>query len=363
VYATDIANTLPPGQYNMFLVVRDAEGNITTEQVADMHVLHPFQALNAITKQPIEDVRIVLYRLSQGIYTLVTDTGLKNPLYTNRYGTTEEQLVTGKYKATFSRIGYAQTTKYFSIGISPQDDYPTVLMQPQPITLLRIFTYYTNALIDWRSLNASYFASIQSSYRFFDLVTLVVIISSIILVFLLFSIKTHVALSHISWYLHHHSLRMTGREETPYLSGKILSQVNGNGIDHARVLIFNAATKQLIKEITTNKNGAFLFPRKDHVEYMLSIIKEGFVASEHMLYQPNTTITLQEQTPGIRIAHSPITLLQDTCILAFEFILVFSFILLLVFLPAFDLIKTLPFLITSVINLFLWFFYLWEKRS
>lgn len=364
VYSANIANTLPPGNYNLFSVIRDTQGNITTEQIASVHILHPFQAISKSKNEPIEDVRIVLYQydsLGKTYSIIPAINGITNPLYTDKNGQVNEQLPTGKYKAVFSRIGYKSYIAYFGVGTSPQDDFPTVYMLSKPITLPAIYSYYQGAFVDWMALNSSYIQDLHKSYRFFDLVGLVVIFCSVVVCLLLFLRKTGMSFTHLPYYFHHHGLLLLGQKTTPYVSGKIMDE-DQLPVGLVEVFAIDASTHHVLRSTTSNKAGGFLFNLDPKKSYLLSCMKQGYDPIEEIPYAPGGVITLKRIQSSGGLLKTPLQFVEDFAVLFFEFLLCFSFILEIVLFPAFGLGKTVPFLLGSLLNLFLWFLYVREKR-
>lgn len=363
-YGVAVKNPTTPGIYDVYVRVTDYDGNITTEKVAEIRVLRPFRIYNATTKKPIEDARIVIYRYNEATqkYDILANfSGFQNPLYTNVLGEAGEQLPKDKYQMYVGRIGYAGKWAQFSIGLNPGDDFPTVYLTPKPVTPLSIFIYYRNAFSDYIGTTTMYVAAIQQSYRYFDLIGLLVVLCLIVISFLLFKMKSHIAFSHIPYYLHHHTLTLFGKKESPYLFGTVKDEQTKQALSGVHIYTIEEITNLVVSQTTTNKAGSFILPFDKTKKYMLSAIKEGYVPT-HIGYAPGLVISLvRAETIKKRVIQIFLNAVQDGLGIFFEYILVLSVILEIFLFPAFGLARTIPFFLMSLLNIVLWSFYLREK--
>lgn len=364
IYSVQLTNPPVLGVYDTYIRIVDYDGNITTQKVAQIRSLRPFRIYNAKTHNPIEDVRINLYRYDPSTkkYVLLTHAnGLENPIYTNRYGQTSEQLPKGLYQANLSALRYEGQTVKFSIGISPLDDFPTVYLKPTAITPLSLFNYFRRALTDYLEVTETYVLAIQASYRFFDLLSLLVITCFVGLSFALFQMKTHMYLSHLPTYLHHHTLHLLGKQSN-YIHGSVLDKQTKLSITDAQVYLVNEKTRKILAKVQTTKTGSFLFSQNQQNHTRIFVLAEGYEPSDYINYIPNLKVSLiPGETMRKAIVHRTIELLMDSLSLFFEYILVLSLILEFVLFPAFGLLEKIPFLLLSIINILAWFFFLHEK--
>lgn len=365
VYVVNVSRDFPAGQYKVFIVVRDTVGNVASKQVAILHILHPIQVYDSSTKLPVADTRVTLfvYDTKTKKYTLLAPVnGLQNPLFTDTTGETSEQLRAGKYKAVLSHIGYRQEEKIFTIGSSSKDDYPTVYLHTAPVTIGSIFIYYKNAFIDWAQITNSYIASLQQSNRYFNLVGLLSLFYLATLTLLFFSFKTHVFLMHVPYYIHHHTLKLFGKETTPYLHGTIIDGKTKQPVSKALVISIDEKTQDVLNQTITNKTGSFLLPFDKTRQYVLSVIREGYQPLKQIAYQPDMVIALEK---GELVQPNTIqrvwSFMENLFGMLFEFLFVASMLLEIILFPSFGLAKTFPFIIISILNLILWFIYERER--
>ncbi len=362
-FGVEIKNPTVPGMYDVSIRVSDYDGNITTQKIAEIRVLKPFRVYT-LSKDPIEDARIVIYHLNTETkkYELLPNFGgTSNPIYTNANGEASESLPKGVYKADFGRIGYiGKDNVVFSIGITPTDDFPTVYLKPSIITPVSLFIYYRNALSDYIGTTNEYIAAIQQSYRYFDLIGLGIIFCFVSITLLLFKIRSHIHFVHMPLYFHHHMLTFF-HQESGYIRGAVINRQSKLPIPQATVFLIEEQTNHVLHQTTTTTKGSFLFPQKDG-HHKVSIFKEGYEPSGQIGYTPGIVVALE---PGsvdtLTLWRIILKSLEDGLSLFFEFFLFFSFLFEIAFLPALGLIKTLPWLMMSIFNIILWIFFLREK--
>ena len=366
VYITNITNTLPPGYYSASVHIVDTNGNITTGEISQIHILQPFRTLDSKTHNGVSDVKLMLYRYDNisHQYSLVPSTkSLSNPLYTNELGAASVQLPNGKYKVVAAHLGYVTNTVYFQLGISVNDDYPTIYMSPTAITPLAFISYYTDALLDYIHQASAYITSLRVTHRFFDLIGLIVMISLIILLLLLFRIRSKIALHHLPFFLHHHTLKTFGSPSNAYIHGFVKDQLK-HPLAGAVVSVVDQASKKVLAVGLTNNAGGFLIPFAVSQLVSLLVVKEGYTPSPATLYVPNGIIVLSQTTnPSTVIKHSFLNFLESLSGFAFIFILVLTLLLELIMLPSFGILTTLPFFLGSLLNVILFLFYLRERYS
>lgn len=364
VYVALITNALPPGTYNMSVRVEDLEGNITTQKIVKIHVLQPFRAYNKSNNRPLEDVRITLwyYDNKSNQYLLLSPTrGYKNPLYTNSNGEASEQLPKGKYKAVFESLGFAQNEVKFNLGTSPQDDFPTVGMQPMPFSISAIISYYGNSFVDWLLLTNDYFKNLKTSSRFYNLFGLLTLFCFVSLALLLFRIKSHIRFLHLPRYFRHHLLK-TITKESPYISGQVIDFQSQTPLPDCIICVTDEA-KRVLFQTASNKNGAFLVPSNISIGHNINIVKNGYEEKTEDVLAENMIIRLLQNTAVVNTnLKSFIKTAESILGGIFAFVLIFSFILEILLVPQFGISLTAPFFLISIFNCLLWIFYIREKR-
>ena len=365
LYSANITDNLPPGIYNAAIRIIDTTGNITTQQVANMHVLHPFITLDSKTKKPIADIRITLYRydLQSKKYVLFpTTNGFENPIYTNTNGQASEQLPPGNYQAQYTHIGHKPKTIAFSIGSSPTDDYPTAYIEKAPITPQAVIDYYQNAFSDWLGITLPYLAQLKETYRYYNLFGLISLFCLVILTLMFFSLKTHIALTKIHMYFHHHLLKHVIKE-SPYVSGQIIDTTTHQPLTGVSISLVDEA-RRILYQTSSNKKGGFLVPSKLASKHMLLVVKNGYEETLHHTDEDNMIISL---TPNNTLLKSDFFMLWhmlETFFSAgFAFLLIASLLFEIILVPTFGISQTAIFLLISLSNLILWVFYEQEKHT
>lgn len=366
VYISNIdTNTLPSGTYMASIRVQDKNGNITTQKVANIHILEPFRISDSTTKSPIKYVRISIYQknlLTQQYTRLTRNNSITNPLYTDSNGVGSEQLPTGSYKVILSHLGYIDKTVYFSIGTSPQDNYPQVFMDPTPVTLGSVFNYYLTGFSDWIPTVEVYASTLNPTNRSLNFIGIVALFCLVVLTLLFFRITSHIAFSQMHFFLHHHALRFT-KFKNPYIHGKVVDKKTSLPLSDVTLFVRDNA-KRILFKTTTNKNGTFVLPEKFD-KYPISLLKDGF--EEEFFSNASSLPAVVSLSENNEItAHPKVSFFigvgENLAGAGFAFLLVLCFILELLFTPYFGIYATMPLLVISFINLNLWAFYYYESR-
>jgi hypothetical protein len=205
--------------------------------------------------------------------------------------------------------------------------------------------------------------NLAASSRVFDFTTLLMLFMCVVATFLSFTIKTHThpkaGISQLSFMLHHLLNRDAKKQ---YILGMTIDKMTHIPISQARIFVIDDNTKNVLYETFTNKKGSFLL-KKPFIHYHIMAVKNGFEPS--VLY-PTTTdllyVTLHANTTQSVIKVESRHTLHRLFAMLFETILVFTFILELFFTNIFGIEKTWPFVVLSVLNVLLWFYYLSIKH-
>ncbi len=367
--------TLTPGQFEVYVRIADVHGNITEQKVAELKVMQYLSVFDDGNKQPIGDSRVFIsyYNMLSGNYEpLAHDifSNIPNPSYSLVNGAVKINLPPGRYRALVSAFGYAQKSVDFVLGANAGDDFPNVFLHKDQTNVLNYINYYGNALSDLTNNVTTAVNGIAVSVRFFNLLATFILLVTIFVTFVFFSLRTRVYLRHVFPYFTHHITRLTRRQPLGTFCA-IITDEQGKRIQGALLSVLDDATGELLTSITTNTVGVcYLFNPKEHKNLKLLIIKQGYqpktVAVESDIAEtPNgLTIVLKKgQRPAHAVFTNIIRFIEAIAGRFFEVSLFVSFILEFFFMSVYGWNKTVPFFALSFINLLLWIMYQKEKQD
>lgn len=374
VYTANI-NTFYPGTFEVFVRIADTKGNISEQKIADIKVIPHFSVYEADTNSPLPDTRVEFFyyneftkkyeRISERTHKFT-----KNPNYTNIQGEIDTTLPKGKYKANISNFGYEQKTVAFTLGPQAGEEFPKVYLKKVPFNLPSVALYIQNNIVDLYNRSINFIFSLSSSVRFFNLISLATIVATVVITFLLFSIRTHIHPRHLPGFLLYLFHRITHKEYPVILSGHIIDEQK-NPLSKARIDYIDERTGNLIFHFHTTKSGSFYFrPTHGITSMKLLVTREGYVPAQLHLGNDSLTSSQEDLVVMLRQGEQPrytffrfiLKTLEHAAGLLFEFFMVCSLILEIFFFSFFGIGYTLPFFAISIGNMLLWFFYLHERK-
>ena len=273
------------------------------------------------------------------------------------------------FAGLFFRLTCGNSSLDFTLGPNEGEEFPQVSLKNNPANMLNFLRYYTYSDIDFVNNFVRFVDFLSSSYRFFNMLAVVVLTSLVVLSFLLFFMRTHIAFTHTPDYFLHHLNRLLRRHRQEYAFG-IVSDEQGNRLSRVRIEIIDAQSKQSLTHLNTNKAGSFHFRNTfgtDAVQVILT--KEGYAPYTDTIILncgPEGCALIRftlKKSEAHNVAQTFWKVLEHLLGLSFEFILLSSFILEFFFFSLFGFTKTLPFFLISSFNVILWIFFLKEKRE
>ena len=376
VYYGRLISNLPLGEYELFAVTADNDGNISETKLSDVKIISQLTVLSKDTKQPVEAARIYLSFYNPGSKKyeplLPTLISITNPSFTDSNGESPIVLPQGKYQVLVSDLGYKDKTVDFVIGIGKDDGFPTVYLEKESFNLISIITYYGRGIRDvYIYYTMQYFTALSKSLRFFNLINAISLALFVIVTFLSFRFRTHIPLRSIFSYFIYH-IRKMGKQNMSafYLEGIVLDSKTKTPISKAEVYLVSAKTHQTIKQTSTNINGHFFFRLANCEDYEILAVKKGYEiapyveAAKEIYSKTPITILLKESESKIGFFSTILTKLIEAPVgYLFEYLLVSSFMFEITSIPYFGFQRTLPFLIISAFNLLLWVLHLKQKSQ
>jgi len=377
IFSGQLLSDLPLGEYQLFAVVQDMDGNIIQTRLSDVKVINQFTVLSRNTKQPIEGVRLYLYfynstskKYDSLIPTLIS---IINPSFTNADGKSPIVLPQGKYRVLVSNLGYTDKTVDFTIGIGKNDGFPVVHLDKElSFNLMSTLTYYGRSIRDvYIYYTLQYFTALSKSLRFFNLINAISLGLFVIVTFLSFRFRTHIPLRSVFSYFIYQMRKISGQNISAfYLEGIVLNDKTKIPISKAQVYLVDNKTHQTIKQTSSNINGHFFFRLNKHEDYEILIVKKGYeitpfieAAAETYTKAP-IIVLLKESESRIGLFKNTLNKLIEMPIgFLFEYLLILSLASEIASVPYFGFVRTLPFLIISGFNLLLWVLHLRQKSQ
>lgn len=371
VYAGSLKSKPEPGYYEQFIRIEDHVGNIQEEKVADIKVMQPFTVLDKSSKNPIENARVLLSIYSQETrtYQIIGPNviPIKNPSYSDSRGEVELVLPPGKYKAEVVNLGYKEETAEFTIGLNPEDGFPTLHLEKEPFNPVNMVRYYGRTVRDVFLLNTkAYLESLAKSLRFFNLIVAVSIGSLVVLTLLSFSLRTHIPLQHLPKYFLFHMRRLLPNTSLlAHIHGTVIDPHAKSPITQADVYIIDADRKVIVDQTSTNKIGEFFFDKLPEGHYEVQVMKRGYEPSGTFEYPlpdgvpGQFTISLHQNETLEQSVRENISWAAENVIgFSFELLLIASLVFEVLFGYTFGWQKVIPFLLISLANLLLWLIFL-----
>lgn len=362
VYSGRLKSHPLPGRYELVIQIQDTQGNLIQKIISEIVVVKPLTILDAITKKPLEGVRLLLFvknrstkkfeQVSSSIFAV------NNPSFSDNNGEVPFVLPKGIYKASITALGYASKTVEFTIGDTSSTQYPEVRLLPAPFNFFNTIQFMWTTLSDFfSSLRASFLDSFGSSQRVFDILTLLSILTLVGLTLLSFITRTHITLSHIPTFIKSSITGIFSKGSTSPISGTVVDADTKLPISKATVYIMDEKTHTIVATLTTNSQGTFQYTGGSH--YSVTIAKNGYEMTQEITLSENIQINLEKKAHFTRSFLHTIWWIQEVGLsFFFEFFLFASIVLELFFLSNFPLVTTIPIILITVLNCVLWLLYI-----
>lgn len=371
VYSGSLKSKPEPGYYEQFVRIEDHQGNIQEEKVADIKVMRPFSVLSKSDNAPVDNARVLLSLYNPKLKTYQTIgpnvIPIKNPSYSQGSGEVALTLAQGKYKALVANLGYKEEAVEFTIGINPDDGFPTVYLEKEPFNIVNIVRYFGRTVRDVFLLNTqTYLESLSQSVRFFNLIAAASFGSLVLLTLLSFSLRTHIPLLRLPKHLLFHIKRlMPSLSVSMHIHGTVVDAHLHLPITQAGVYIIDADKKIIAGQTSTNKSGEFFSDQLPEGHYTIQVMKKGYEPSQSKDYPlpdgvpENFAISLNKSETLKQSIRENISWATENVIgFSFELLLIGSLILEILFGYALGWQRVTPFLFVSLLNLLLWLIFL-----
>lgn len=352
------------GNYSVAIVLTDEQGNIKTRTLSSVKITAPIRVLESVTSSPISDatVQLLQYNTATKQYEEVTSRAFKNPAQTSSQGEVRYLLSNGSYRVMVEAFGYRAKTVDFIIGSEEQSGYPTIYLERDLLSITSLFTLLQSTFLNTYTFIIDLIQSLSGSMRAFTTTAVVSLGSLVTTGFLLFSIRTDIRWKNLLPFFIFHIALLRKKHKEKFVYGTVVD-AKGTPLRTVRLEALHIKTDEVLAHTDTNAAGGFKFANTFEVPYI------KVVATVDGL--PPVTVTIPTDIKdAIKITMEKHSQLNDFTVLSlfshlasglFEIILITSLVLELLFIEAFGVARTLPFVLLTLLNLLLWIFYQKER--
>ena len=282
IYNGSLLANQPTGKYFLVARIIDKKGNLSEQNLINLHVIQPLLVQTEKTKTPIEHAQVTLYyqsvHLQQFNLLLPDQISISNPAYSNNQGEVILPLPQGVYKAHVSAPDYQDQDVIFTIGTTSKGGYPTVTMKQLPFNLLTFVsslgTTALDALLPIKVLvqNATY------SHRFLTLFATILISLLVLLTAFAFHFKHGLPLYLFPFYLLYHIRQaFSAAKKNNLCKGIVVDDLHQDVLAGVQIYLADSKQKHPTIFATTNRLGEFQFPLTQTQKiYKLGLRKHGY---------------------------------------------------------------------------------------
>lgn len=357
------------GLYDLLVETYDSNQSLAQDTLAKILLTESLKIVGS-DGQLVEGAHVYLERYNENLkiyeHFPAESFGGKNPTFSQVGGVVDYVLPKGHYRLKVTALGYKPSEKIFFFDPNTSQDYPIVIVEKAPFSLVNAFLYYPSLVADTFGFIKYNLGQLASSYRFFNLISTLSFGSLVLLTLLSFSLRTHIPLMRLPRYLLFHLKKLV-----PATS--ILMHIHGTVIDadlhqlitQADVYIINADKKVVVGKTFTNKAGEFFSSSLPNGHYTVQVMKKGYEPSGFFEYPlpdgvpQQCTISLHKsETLEQSIRENVSWAIENVFGFFFEFLLIASLIFEILFGYTLGWQKIAPFLLVSLANLLLGLIYL-----
>lgn len=352
-----------PGRYKLILQIQDYNGNISEQIISDINVVSPMQVIDQFTKRGIESVKITLYLYNPRLktYNLITSdfSSIKNPNYSEPDGYVWTVLPAGRYKAELKILGFKEKTIEFTIDPKKKEGYPVITLTPLPFNFVTLMQSYLETAEDIFHTLGQTAGTLSASFRLFQFLEFLLLIFLAFLVTVILSKRLAVPVFLIpSFALYHALLPFRKNPDAFLVHGNIGSTGSDEAISGALIYV-STKSGRVLSHTKSNNYGEFFLKIHEATDLRITVTKKGFsgttfiVKKEKLNERIKIQIAQTGKLPGLSLNNIKwyIGYLLNTF---FEALLILFLVLVILFIGQFGLIKVLPLLIVSIMDILLW---------
>lgn len=353
-YTGQLDSGIETNLYELFFRISDTSGNIFEQKAGDFKIVNPLTVLEKESLKPVEGarVKIYVYNYSTRIYEEVNRENLPidNPELTFSDGTTDIILPQGRYRAEVSAFLHEDIIVDFVLGEKTDENYPTIYLERKPFDLLSLLFYFGETASDYYNLATDFIERLANSNRVFELVAFLIISIFVFVAFISLLLRTHNTPKSVLHYIHHIIKKRSFNLDKP-LKGIIKDKTNKS---LSKAIVSFLKNNEVVFQTSTNISGIFYTNGKDFDS--IEVNKVGYQSTTfpfgNQLDEKVPVFHLSQQDGFVKSTFRNIFDTLNAFIgLLFEVIILILFGVELLFIPAFGIIKVLPYLIITFILL------------
>lgn len=357
--------TITQGTYNIDMIQTDDKGNLIGRKISTLVVSPKFKVLESKSSRPLPDARVTLYKYNVATkqFELLDDSLFENPSFTNLQGEIEMILNSGRYRVIVNALGYKEAQAEFTIDPKSESGYPILYLEQN----LNDLPSWGNSLVI--TLNDTFkdiseaLKSVSGSIRAFTAVAAVSISSMVFVGFTLFTFRTDIRWKDILPFFIFRLAFVRGKHTEKYLFG-VVKDKSGKLLGGVRLEFVHLKTGVILAHTVTNQSGGFRVANTFDVPYVQLIASKDGMPPLALIVATDTKnvipIKMNEHKPYQK--NSFVAGIKHVAGGFFEITLILSLILELLFIEAFGVAKTFPFIALTFFNLALWIFYEKERN-
>lgn len=364
---TYIAHLRAPNQgtYTIEMIQTDDKGNITSRKLSSLKISPKFRVLDSGSSTPVHDARVTLlkYNTSTQKFELVDESIFTNPSFTDAQGETEMVLNNGRYRVTVTAFGYGQANTDFTIGTDEGNGYPTVYLKRDIFDFTAITNYLWLLFVDSFNTLEDALHSFSKSIRAFTSLAVTTLTSFVFIGFSLFSLRTDIRWKEFLPFFIFRLAFARGKHAEIYLFGVVMDK-DGKLLGDVRIEFMHVKSGVILQHTTTNQSGGFRVANTFEEPYIKLVASKEGMPSLAMIVATDTknAITVKMHDSKEARRESLFAGIKHIVGGFFEVALIISLLLELLFIEAFGVARTLPFIALTFFNLALWIFYEKERN-
>ncbi len=351
------------GRYALILLQKDKYGTLLSKKLSELIITEPFLVTDSASGKPIEDASIVLYRYDIDKNMFVSFSYLQSDknytrIYTNKDGQALITLPPGKYQAEIRALGYAPAKITFSINGKDGNGFPHATLDKDALNTAFIRQTIQTTWDDVLNNGSNQIKQLGASLRLYYLSAVATLTTLISLSFITFGFRTNIDVKQAIPFTLFHLFLLTKQQKSGYIRG-IIKDEQGKTIPGVYIDIMAHNESVVLSHTVTDKLGRFQYKNNFKHEYVkLVLSKDGYPITERV--EKNDEESIVKITLTKKAAHTQRrskAVLQEIFGSFFEVLLIVCLIAEIIFIQSFGLVKTLPFIVISLLNLMLWVFY------
>ena len=373
IFSGKILTPKEVGDFYLVLEINDLSGGLISEQIGILRISEPIRIVKP-DGTGIEAAHFYLERYNDQTGNFehfpAESYGMKNPIYSEVDGSIDLILSKGKYRAKINAFGFVPQEYVFSFDPSQDMRYPTITAK------VSSFPSFANRLIYYGAISKdaiSFFnynsEKLYGSKRVFDLTLFLGILSLSILSLVLTSHRLKRSFETLFVLIENRLRKLlhTNNQGGNLLTGFIEDKESGLPIHGAVIYLISTPKRVIISKTISNILGEFEISIGNEKEYEVIIKRNGYQILDQKL-----DMIVKQETYFFKLSPHPIFLrpiiVQFLIFITSLFLNTVSNILLflivvlqIMFLLRVGLIKSLPLLLITILNLSLLLEFSWRE--